>query len=162
MFVYASGRLLRWYWRRRPLSDKGVTLPAESDETLVWLRHRSRHRRDDVSFGRRDRELHNRDNPAIDREPEHRLCQALHVANDLLGRLGHSRKDMDLGDCSTFGDHTGSFDAGEPTDLLFEITKVHIRTIAAADGGEVSLKVLRCGVMVSTRPNGLVGHTLGL
>ena len=69
--------------------------------------------------------LHDRDNPAIDREPEDRLGQALHVANDLLGRLGHPGENVDLGYRSAFSDHPGSFDPGEPTDLLFEITKVH-------------------------------------
>ena len=118
-------------WAAAPchFADKGVTLPAERDDDLgVVAVHLLGDIDDDrtVSLGKIEiGKLHNRDNPAIDREPEHRLGQALHIANDLLGRLGHSSEDMDLGDGSTFGDHPRSFDPRETTDLLFEITKVH-------------------------------------
>jgi hypothetical protein len=70
-------------------------------------------------------ELHHRYDPPIQGESEHCLGQALHISNDLLGRLAHPGQDMDLGYRPAFGDDPGSFDTWQSTDLLFKITKVH-------------------------------------
>ena len=71
------------------------------------------------------RKLHDRDDSAIDRETEHRLGQALNVAHDLLGRLGHAGENVDLGNRPALGYNPGRFDPGKSTNLLFEISEIH-------------------------------------
>jgi hypothetical protein len=128
-------------------ADESLALPTECDHHLrVVSVHLFGDIDDDrpVALGEIGiRQLHHRDDPAIDGEAKNRLGQALHIPDDLLGCLGHPGQHVDFGDGAPFCDYTSRFNSRESTDLLFKVTKIHIRSVAAADGGGMSLKVLR-------------------
>ena len=70
-------------------------------------------------------ELHDRDDPAVELEPERRERDRLHVAHDLLRVLALVGDDVDFGDATVgFGDDANDRDVGQPTDLPFDFREV--------------------------------------
>lgn len=147
----------------RHLADQGVSLPSECDRNPGAVAIGLFGDVDDdwsVALGKVGiGKLDDRDHSAIDGKTEHRLSEALDVPDDLLGRFVDSSQNMNFGYHAALADNPGCFDSRKPAHLLFEVMKVHGRSVAAALGGDLSPKVLRYD-LVARRSICLVGPHL--
>ena len=115
----------------RLLVVAGERDPYERTQTVGLGRDRDHRRarmgREHLRVEHVTAELHDRDDAAVELEPERSECDRLDVAGDLLRVLARMGDHVDFADpTARFGDETSDRDVGEPADLALDLGQIEL------------------------------------